>query len=1006
MKFISANKGLRVLFYSLVVATLPISALARAHASPISGACFQQTVSGTVSDGSGPLPGAIITIKGTGRSVVSGSDGKYTITAAAGEVLQVSFIGLQTAEITVGTDSQIDIVLKEEATRLQEVVVNAGYYSVKDKERTGSIARITAKDIESQPVANVLATLQGRMAGVSVTQTTGVPGGGFEIQVRGQNSLRAGGNSPLYIIDGVPYASDPIGTGINSAVLPTQPSPLNSISPDLIQSIEVLKDADATAIYGSRGANGVILITTKRGKAGKTRFATRISGGLGSVTNFIRLMGTPDYLAMRREAYANAGANLPASAYDVNGTWDPSRDTDWQQEIAGGTAGITNLEASVSGGSAATQFLAGGSYYKQSGVFIKDFNYSKGSMNLNVSHRSEGERFRASFTAVYTSQANDQPRLDLTRETVKLAPNAPRLYNDDGTLNWENNTFSNPLRNLEGSYVMKTNDLVASGALSYEVFDGLKLSANLGYTSTANTETTASPSTRFNPSLGVGPEQATLLLSTTDRYSWIIEPQVNWQKDLGSGRFDILAGATFQHKEGNQSVLSATGFPSNTLIHNLSSAATVLPLVSDRIQYRYQAFFGRLNYTLHGRYILNLTGRRDGSSRFGPGRQFANFGAIGGAWLFSEEHLFDGSSLLSFGKLRASYGVTGSDNIGDYQYLDTYTSSGISYGGVTGLQPARLFNPDFAWERNRKLEIAVEAGFWNDRVFVTAGWYRNRSDNQLTGIPLPATTGFPSVQANLNAVVENKGLELTLRTANVETADFSWVTGINLTVQRNRLLKFPNLESSTYAGLYRIGQPLNIRTVYHLEGVDPQTGLYTFRDYDGDGVITGAGDKQAIADFNPKFFGGLQNQFRYRNVSLDVLFQFVKQQNYSTEAFFTMPGTASNQPQSVNDRWQQPGDEASHQMFAPASNSAATSAYAKYLESDGVITDASYIRLKNIALSYQLPNSWLWGATCRIFLEGQNLLTFTPFRDGDPEFISVGYLPPLKVISTGLSLTF
>jgi TonB-linked SusC/RagA family outer membrane protein len=481
---------------------------------------------------------------------------------------------------------------------------------------------------------------------------------------------------------------------------------------------------------------------------------------------------------------------------------------------------------------------------------------------------------------------------------------------------------------------------------------------------------------------------------------------VNWQKDLGSGRFDILAGATFQHQEGNQSVLSATGFPSNTLIHNLSSAATVLPLVSDRTQYRYQAFFGRLNYTLRGRYILNLTGRRDGSSRFGPGRQFANFGAIGGAWLFSEEPLFDGSSLLSFGKLRASYGVTGSDNIGDYQYLDTYTSSGISYGGVTGLQPARLFNPEFAWERNRKLEIAVEAGFLNDRVFLTAGWYRNRSDNQLTGIPLPATTGFPSVQANLNAVVENKGLELTLRTANVETTDFSWVTSLNLTVQRNRLLEFPNLESSTYAGLYRIGQPLNIRTVYHLEGVDPQTGLYTFRDYDGDGVITAAGDKQAIADFNPKIFGGLQNQFRYRNVSLDVLFQFVRQQNYSPEAFFTMPGTASNQPESVNDRWQQPGDEASHQMFAPASNSSATSAYAKYLESDGVITDASYIRLKNVALSYQLPNSWLWGATCRIFLEGQNLLTFTPFRDGDPEFISVGYLPPLKVISTGLSLTF
>ena len=301
MKFISANKGLRVLFYSLVLATLPISALARAHASPISGAYFQQIISGTVSDGSGPLPGAIVAVKGTTRSVTTDPGGNYSIAAGAGDVLVFSFTGFKTVEVIVGSQSTVSITLEEDALQLEEVTINAGYYNVTKKESTGSIARVTAKDIQNQPVTNVLAAVQGRMAGVNITQNSGTPGGGYTLRIRGTNSLRADGNAPLYIIDGVPISEQNAST-LAGVILPGGAvNPLNAINPNDIESIEVLKDADATAIYGSRGGNGVVLITTKRGKAGKTSFSVNSSYGISSAASHMDMMDTRQYLAMRRQ---------------------------------------------------------------------------------------------------------------------------------------------------------------------------------------------------------------------------------------------------------------------------------------------------------------------------------------------------------------------------------------------------------------------------------------------------------------------------------------------------------------------------------------------------------------------------------------------------------------------------------------------------------------------------------------------------------------------------------
>ncbi|MDQ6532121.1 SusC/RagA family TonB-linked outer membrane protein [Flavobacterium sp. LHD-85] len=897
MNYFSFYKDGRAL-YCLIFAgiLLSFSSSFAGISKRLSNVSFQQfKVQGIVSDGTSPLPGVTLSIKNkSSGAAITDYNGQYILAAASYDTLVVTFVGYKTALIPIAGRSSINVTLQYDTTTLQEVRVNAGYYSVKESERTGSIARITAKDIENQPVTNVLATMQGRMAGVNITQSTGVPGGSFNIQIRGQNSIRPDANSPLYIVDGVPYSSETVGYSQTSTIFPSTTSPLNSINPDAIESIEVLKDADATAIYGSRGANGVVLITSKKGKEGKTKFSVSASTGTGSVTRLMEMLNTEQYLAMRHQGFANDKITVyPVNAYDINGTWDQNRYTDWQKELIGGTSIISELRGSISGGNQSTQFLFGGNYHKSTSVFPGDFNYKKGSANFNVNHQSSDGRFRLVLTAGYTIQNNDQPATDFTSEARLIVPNAPQLYNPDGSLNWANGTWDNPLRSLNAEYLSKTKDILANTVLSYKITDELLLKSSFGYTDLRHTETRTTPSTIFNPSYGYTSANSVLYYNNTTRNSWIIEPQISWETQLGEGKIGILAGGTFQTQNSYRLIQSGSGFSSNSLIYDLASAVNKQVQFSNETIYKYQAFFGRVNYNWQDKYIINLTARRDGSSRFGPGNQFANFGAIGGAWLFSKENFINKSSWLSFAKLRASYGTTGSDQIGDYQFHDTYTSSGVNYQNIVGLQPSRLFNPNFGWEINRKLEAATELGFFSDRIFVTSAWYKNRSSNQLVGIPLPGTTGFTQLQANLEATVENKGFEFTLRTVNFSRKNFSWITSFNISISKNKLISFPNIQSSTYKDKYRIGQPLNIQLSYKYLGIDPVTGIYQFADENNDGLISSPNDRQTIVNLNPDYFGGLQNQLTYKNWKLDFLFQFVKQQNIS---FNNIPGMMYNQP--------------------------------------------------------------------------------------------------------------
>jgi TonB-linked SusC/RagA family outer membrane protein len=1002
----SLYKARAPILYALFISLFYCNALFAQNTQPFGSAQDKPTtITGIVTDATGVLTGVTVSVKGTNQSSITDNAGKFALTTNSNAILTFSYIGYKEVTVVVDNRSVINVTMIEDATTLKEVIVNAGYYTVKDKERTGSIAKITSKDLEKQPVTNVLAAMQGRMAGVSITQTTGIAGAGFEIQIRGQNSLRAEGNSPLYLIDGVPYSSEALGNTRSTSVLPGVANPLNSINPDDIASIEVLKDADATAIYGSRGANGVVLITTKTGKQGKTRFTAKVSQGTGSVTKFMKLLNTEQYLVMRNEAFANDGVTPGFSDYDVNGTWNPNRYTNWQKELLGGTATYTDVNASVSGGSATTQFVVSGTYHDETTVFPGDYGYKRGVLRSSLNHSSENGKFKMNLSTAYTAQNNTQAATDLSRVAISLAPNAPSLYTADGSLNWEGSTWENPLALLAGSYRTKTHDFIANSLVSYTLLPGLDLKSSFGITDTQHDETRTQPSTLYDPAYEAGPEYSSLYVTNNTRRSWIVEPQVSWAHQWKYGKTEVLAGGTFQQQKSSNLLLEADGFASNSLIYNLASAFSVITLKDQQTDYKYQAFFGRLNYSYNERYILNLTGRRDGSSRFGPGRQFATFGAIGGAWLFGDEAFLKDNKILSFGKLRGSYGVTGNDQIGDYQFLDTYLSSGVSYAGVIGLQPTRLYNPNFGWETNKKLEIALETGFFKDRIFLTLGWYSNRSSSQLVGIPMPATTGFNSIQGNLDATVQNRGVEVTLRTVNFQKPNFSWTTNFNISFAKNKLLSFPELEGSTYRNQFVIGEALNIQKVYHYTGLNPQTGVFTFEDTNGDGT-TDALDKQTVKDFNPAFFGGLSNQFTYKRWQLDFLLQFVKQQNYTSASMAGLPGTMSNQPVEVLNHWQATGDTEGFQQYTTGFNGDAVDALYKYYESDAVIGDASYVRLKNVALTYKVPEKWLFGASCRVTVEGQNLLTFTSYKGRDPEFKLSGYLPPLRVITAGLQFTF
>ncbi|MGE6394340.1 SusC/RagA family TonB-linked outer membrane protein [Chryseobacterium scophthalmum] len=974
-----------------------------------------------------PISGVSIFQEGSDAVATTNSSGIYRVQVSGNNpVLVFKHPDYPDRKVYLGDRVSVDVSLskenkngdgmgnereKENEKAIEEVVLNAGYYKVRDKERTGSISKVSTKDIENQPVTNVLASAQGRMAGVNITQNGGTPGGGFQIEIRGRNSLRTrnnsefDGNQPLYVVDGVVLGSEVKTLYAGSSIPNGSINPLNSINPNDIESFEILKDADATAIYGSRGANGVVLVTTKKGKAGKVSLSFTSNYGLSNAIFNLKMMNTQQYLGMRRQAFANSNVTtFPANAYDVNGTWDQERNTDWAKKLIGNTSTFSDVRSSVSGGSEQTGFMISLGHTEQTTPFGHGFRYTTNSLNTSITHRSKDRKLELNVSNIFTILKNNVVNADVTSQAFSLAPNAPELYHADGSINWSNGTFTNPVAAFNGSYSNDSKNFITNLTATYELVKNVRIKMNGGINYQNFEEWSLTPNTVYNPTTSLGLSSATSRASKSNqnRFSLVVEPQLTWDFQRLKHKLNVIVGGTLQQDSFERGSMTGTGFESNVFIRNLAAAKTKNIGHQLNTEYKYTAVFGRINYQYDGKYILNLTGRRDGSSRFGPNNRFANFGAVGAAWLFSKENVVKDIDWISFAKLRGSYGVTGSDNIGDYQYLDTYTVSTLIYNGTAGLIPSRLYNPDYSWENTYKLETALEAGLFKNRLNFTASWYRNRSSNQLVGYQLPAVTGFTSVLANMPAEVENRGWEFEISADPFKSKELRWDTSFNISFPKNRLVAFPGLEGSTYSNTYVVGMPITIVKLYQLEGIDPSNGKYIFTDFNGDGKLSSPDDNRAVENLGVQYFGGWSNRLNYKNFELSFLFQFVKQKNRNYIYTMPSPGMMSNLPVELLDVWS-PQNTAG--LYMPYQSSA-NPLHSQFQSSTASVSDASFIRLKNVQLGYRIPVENTFFKNARIYVQGQNLITWTNYFGNDPEFPTMSFLPPMRTFSMGVQLTF
>ncbi|HWK08130.1 MAG TPA: SusC/RagA family TonB-linked outer membrane protein [Puia sp.] len=973
-----------------------------------------------------PLAGATVEIMSLNKKGLTNEKGEFSFTKVPdGKYkVEITFVGYEKYQtyIEVG-DNQVRLMadLRMSSSSLDQVQVIA-YGTTTQRLSTGNVTTVGGKEIEQQPVNNPLLALEGQVPGLLVTQSNGLPGSGITVQIQGQNSI-ANGNDPFYVIDGVPYTSQLLPNlgagllGVSGVSGNIQGgNPLSYINPSDIESISVLKDADATAIYGSRAANGVILITTKKGKAGQTKVDINMQNGWGKITRKLNLLNTPQYLQMRHEALNNDGItpSLENGDYDLL-QWDTTRYTDWQKALIGGTSHYTNVSANVSGGNSTVQYLVGGTYHRETTVFTGDFSDQKGALHFYIKSISVNQKFYMQIAGNYMVDNNQLPLADLTYTAIILPPDAPPLYKPDGSLNWAPNAsgystfYNNPLSFLYNKYQNKVNNLVNNAILSYQILPGLEIKSSFGYTNMETNEIITVPLLSFAPE-NRPYNQRSANYGNNNISSWIIEPQASYKRAIGKGKFEAFAGLTIQQNNSNGKQLSGLGYNSDLVLQNIGAAASVTVQSTTISTYKYNAIFGRLGYNWEDKYLVNLTIRRDGSSRFGPASQFHNFEAIGIGWIFSKEAFMQNTlPFLSFGKLRASYGTTGNDQIGNYQFMNLYNpinNVGVAYQGVIGLQPSGLPNPYLQWEETRKLQFGLDIGFLKDRILFNANYFQNRSSNELLAYSLPIITGFGGINKNFPATVQNSGWEFMLYTTNIKTRDFSWTTHINLTIPKNKLIAFPNLASSSYATSLIIGQPISISKVYHLIGVNDTTGIYQFSDSKGKSTYNPSygTDNTVIINSVPKFYGGFQNSFSYKEVELNVLFQFSKQQGPNYFGF--IPGTQGiNQPVSVLSRWQKPGDHTNVQRYN--SNYSLFGQFFDAAGSDAGHSDASYIRLTNLSLSWRFPMSWnkkMHLQNCRVYVSGQNLLTITHYQGMDPENQNINSLPPLKVLTAGMQI--
>jgi TonB-dependent starch-binding outer membrane protein SusC len=954
------------------------------------------------------MEGATVAVLSDRRLYTTNAAGLFNIPdVPLGSVILITNVGCSPYRIIVDRHkTSFSVQMNRLTNKLDDVQVIA-YGTTTKGAVTSPISSVKAKDIRDFPLGSFDQMLEGMAPGVFVQSASGAPGKTSYINIRGQNSFI--GSAPLVVVDGLPVLSDPLDDNTLGA---THLDPLASINPGDIESIDILKDAGSTAIYGSRAAGGVILVTTKRGKQGKTVITVNGTQGAGIPAGRLHLLGTKDYIALRREGFRNdnPGQPLPSDLASL----DSTTSTNWQNLLYKPTT-ISEYKIGLSGGNSLTQLYMSGGYRRETNPLSGKKGLERETFRLNLDHK-EGKRLKisASIGAGRTSDQNAGDQAGGTFSAASSGTAAPpdtKPYDSAGNFTFiplASGAVGNPL----AIYSVKLNDvttqLKTSVSVNYEIFDGFAFHTDMGYDYNTLAEKLYIPK-KVNATLQNVLYDAEIQNNASNTYS--LEPQFRLNRGWNN-RADILEtviGTTFQKTESSSNTLYGLGFPSDD-IQEMSAASTTFGS-SSSVTYAFNSLFGRVNYNHKGKYIVNTSFRRDGSSHFGPANRFGNFGAVSGAWVFSREKFASGWNFLSNGKLRGSYGIVGNDAIGDFTYLDLWKPD--PYNNQPGSIPISASNPNVKWERTTKFDVGVDLGFFHDRIGLALNYFDNLTGNLLVTQPTPTQTGFISVPQNLPGQVRNSGIEIELNTVNIHSRDFQWSTKFNFTRQHNILKKFPGLDiNPTYNTHYVIGKSLNLLWGYKFNGVDSKTGNPIYDGFNLDGTPTNPTalnpGLQVIGSSVAKYFGGMINNFAWKRFTLDVFLQFVQGYDEGSQLGYLNNSSAftNNQLVDVLHRWQGQGDITNTPRSATANtawwvNSGIDGASSRF------VSDASYVRVKNISLGYSLPAKTLAGmkmSEVRIYASAENLAVFTHFKGIDPE--TGAGVAPIRMIVGGINLAF
>ena len=1005
-------------------------------------------IKGTVTDSKGePLPGVNIVELGVKKNngTISDLNGKYTITVESQKsVLNYTFIGYKTTEVTVGNRKTINVSLKDDTQSLDEVVV-IGYGTMRKKDLSGAVASIKSDDLMLGNPTSISQALQGKLAGVQVNQSDGAPGSGVSITIRGANSFSTN-SQPLYIVDGIPFEvgdtpSSKANEGNNSTT-----NPLSLINPNDIESIDILKDASATAIYGSRGANGVVLITTKRGRAGDAKVEFSANFGLSKIAKMVKMLDAYTYANYVNEGVINGAAydNLPYSYLPYRGKWNYRRDendkivpnsgkyyaspedylnpgyredeygnkewvegTNWMDEILQ-DALTQEYNLSVSGGNEKSNYAFSGNYTDQTGI-IKNSGYERFAVRANIGSHVKpwlntglNINFTRSLTKFAKSNSYDY---SIIRSAMLYLPT---LYVGDKTeddsyawLSANPRTYVNTAKDE-----LKSINVFTSAFAEITILDCLKFRQNLGISYSVNDR-----ASYYNRETGEG-KASNGRAGKSDNFwqNLTAESLVTFDKTFNKlHHLNVVAGFTYEKSDWGGKTMNASNFPTDiTQDFDMSQALNIETPASYRGQAVLVSLLGRANYTLKDRYIFTASFRRDGSSRFAPGNKFANFASGAVAWTISEEEFIKNLNIFSNLKLRFSYGQTGNQAISSYQTIaslapSNYPLDGTLSSGFAGQTYKGPLNDKLKWETTDQYNVGLDMGFWNNRISLSANYYYKKTTDLLYNVAIPSASGYDSMLKNIGSV-QNKGYELSIESDNLSGA-FSWTTAFNISFNRNKVLE---LGGETYkdVGTYDdhlktsdirrliVGQPIGVFYGYRFDGIfqneaecAQQTsspspigvGLRRYKDLNGDGKIDATNDREILGAANPKFFGGMTNTFAYKGFELNVFLQY----SYGNKIFnynameLESPTGGQNVYQDLVNRWTPTNPSNEYQKATTNRNN---------IVSDRFIEDGSFLKLKTVSLSYSFPKlNWKHIGGLRLYVTGQNLLTWTKYRGYDPE---------------------